>query len=187
MHFFVMRLSYSPPCGKNKHLNLRNIINHKPLYSSPLCKRSTLLILHNFLNHKPLYFSSPYLKGSTLLILPTPYLQHSRIIKNAIGWASSSGRYFKNSSLSDEFLLVPLPARPSGSVPTMHFLMMRLSSTIPCGKYTIPTSFSHRAPTSSPPLSAPNPYSPHTHPTPNNSSAYSSYSTPYPRHPSAAR
>ena len=115
---------------------------------------------------------------------PFPTIRSSM---HAIGAASSSGRYFKNSSFSDEFLLVPLPARPSESVPTMHFFMMRLSSTIPCGKYKLPTSFSHRAPTSSPPLSAPNPYSPHTHPTPNNSSAYSSYSTPYPRHPSAAR
>ena len=48
------------------------------------------------------------------------------IIKNAIGAASSSGRYFKFSSVSDENLLVPLPARPSESVPTMHFFMMRL-------------------------------------------------------------
>ena len=63
---------------------------------------------------------------SALLKLPTPYLSLSRIIKNAIDRASSSGRYFKNSSFSDEFLLVPLPARPSGSVPTMHFFMMRL-------------------------------------------------------------
>ena len=62
MHFFMMRLSSTIPCGKYKHPDLPN-----------------------FLNHKPLYFSSPYLKGSTLLILPTPYLQHSRIIKNAIG------------------------------------------------------------------------------------------------------
>ena len=68
----MMRLSSTIPCGKYKHPDLPN-----------------------FLNHKPLYFSSPYLKGSTLLILPTPYLQHSRIIKNAIG---RSGRYLNFSS-----------------------------------------------------------------------------------------
>ncbi len=45
----MMRLSSTIPCGKYKHPDLPN-----------------------FLNHKPLYFSSPYLKGSTLLILPTP-------------------------------------------------------------------------------------------------------------------
>ena len=37
---------------------------------------------------------------------------------------------FKFSSVSAENLLVPLPARPSGSVPTMHFFMMRLIGNV---------------------------------------------------------
>ena len=47
------------------------------------------------------------------------------IIKNANGAASSRGRYFEFSSANAENSLVPLPARPSESVPTMHFLMIR--------------------------------------------------------------
>ena len=56
---------------------------------------------------------------------PLPIYNTVDIIKNAIGAASSSGRYFKFSSVSAENLLVPLPARPSESVPTMHYLMIR--------------------------------------------------------------
>ena len=42
------------------------------------------------------------------------------IINNAIGVASSRGRYFEFSSANAENSLVPLPTGQSGSVPTMH-------------------------------------------------------------------
>ena len=51
---------------------------------------------------------------------PTVFFSRNHIIL-PIGVASSSGRYFKFSSVSAENLLVPLPARPSESVPPMQY------------------------------------------------------------------
>ena len=51
------------------------------------------------------------------LKFPARLLTASRNRNNCLSRASSSGRYFKFSSVSAENLLVPLPARPSGSVP----------------------------------------------------------------------
>ena len=48
-------------------------------------------------------------------------LLNFRKVKVRGGATSPGGRHCKNSSLGDEFLLVPLPARPSEGVPTMHF------------------------------------------------------------------
>ena len=62
----------------------------------------------------------------TRLKLPTSYSATVDIIKNANGGRRRAAGTLNFQANGAENLLVPLPARPSESVPTVHFFMMRL-------------------------------------------------------------